>query len=281
LLAVSVLIFSAHLLQPERSDIHTASSQKFRTGSASSVRILAGIPVLGRGIVRVHFPGACSRLSRGGVFQSETLRPRSSQLDRILACSSPRIRSFRILIGWHGGMLGASVHDIRRKLLSTVGADRCFARARDDIDMLIHELHARRGRSDTFEVGGRISRSTLRNGKRSGAKLGPTRSISRRSGSRNVGKREKSSFRLKNHLRSLFRPRGKTRATRAVERASAAAAGSQTGFETTPAVEEIFIPPSITPGDSSVPDTILSEEFPDEPSKPVRFRSRRRSIPTN
>ena len=50
--------------------------------------------------------------------------------------------------------------------------------------------------------------------------------------------------------------------------AAAAAAGSQTGFETTPAAEEIFIPPSITPGDSSVPDTIISDEFPDEPSKP-------------
>ena len=266
LLAISVLIFLC-LISYNQSDptFNTASSQKVQNWIGVVGANLAEALFSAVGIVAYIFP-ALLALIAWRVFQSETLRPRVSQLIGF-SLFVASISALANLIGWHGGMLGALFTTYSVRLLSTVGATvLLFAFATTSILLITNfTLTWAFGH---FEVGWENFKIHFAEwkAKRREARSEAINLAKERQEKRREAREEKPP--IKDSPTISIPETRKTRATKAVEMSAAVAAGSQKGFETTPGGEELFVPPSITPGDSSVPDTILSEEFPDEPSKP-------------
>src|SRR5215217_1000547 len=121
LLAVSVLIFLCLVsYNPSDPTFNTASSQKVQNWIGVVGANLAEALFSAVGIIAYIFP-ALLALIAWRVFQSESLRPRISQIIGF-SLFVASLSSLSNLIGWHGGMLGALVTTYSLRLLSTVGA---------------------------------------------------------------------------------------------------------------------------------------------------------------
>src|SRR4029453_1816100 len=116
LLAVSVLIFLC-LISYNQSDptFNTASSQKVQNWIGVVGANLAEALFSAVGIVAYIFPGLLALIA-WRVFQSESLRPRLSQIIgfSLIVASVSALAS---MIGWHGGMLGALLMTYSVRLL--------------------------------------------------------------------------------------------------------------------------------------------------------------------
>ncbi len=266
LLAVSVLIFLCLIsYNPSDPTFNTASSQKIQNWIGVVGANLAEALFSAVGIIAYIFP-ALLALIAWRVFQSETLRPRISQLIGF-SLFVASISALANLIGWHGGILGALFTTYAVKLLSTVGATVLLLALATTSILLITNFTLTWAFGH-FEVGWENFKIHFAEwkAKRREARSEAINLAKERQEKRREAREEKVP--IKDSPTISIPETRKTRATKAVEMSAAAAAGSEKGFETTPVVEEVFVPPSITPGDSSVPDTIISEEFPDEPSQP-------------
>ena len=257
LLAVAVLIFLC-LISYNGSDptFNTASSQKVQNWIGVVGANVAEALFSAVGLVAYIFP-ALIALIAWRVFQAENLKPRLSQIvgyTLVVASASALVT----LIGWHGGLLGAVVATYSVRLLSTVGAAIFLAALATTSILLISnftlawafshlevawgnlkihygEWKAKRREARSEEINLAKERSEKRRGAREALRDAPTISIPE---SR------------------------KTKASKSVELAAAAAAGTSgrlNPFETTPALPDEGPPPSIIPPET-VPDTVFSDE---------------------
>src|SRR5215203_1757396 len=121
LLAISVLIFLCLIsYNPSDPTFNTASSQKVQNWIGVVGANLAEALFSAVGLVAYIFP-ALLALIAWRVFQSESLRPRVSQIIGF-SLFIASVAALSSLIGWHGGMLGALIATYSVRLLSTVGA---------------------------------------------------------------------------------------------------------------------------------------------------------------
>ncbi|MEO8041397.1 MAG: DNA translocase FtsK [Acidobacteriota bacterium] len=254
LLAVSVLIFLC-LISYNTSDptFNTASSQKIQNWIGVVGANLAEALFSAVGIVAYIFP-ALLALIAWRVFQSETLRPRISQIIGF----SLFVASFAALssmVGWHGGVLGALLTTYAVRLLSTVGATVLLLALATTSALLITNFtltwvfgHFEVG-WENFKIHFGEWKAKRREARSEQINLAKERQEKRR------GAREEKS--LKDSPTISIPESRKTKASRSVELAAAAAAGAGNPFETSKAIEELVTPPSITPQET-VPETIIS-----------------------
>jgi S-DNA-T family DNA segregation ATPase FtsK/SpoIIIE len=255
LLAVSVLIFLC-LVSYNTSDptFNTASSQKVQNWIGVVGANLAEALFSAVGIVAYIFP-ALLALIAWRVFQSVGLRPRVSQIIgfSLFVASASALSS---LIGWHGGMLGALLTTYSVRLLSTVGATVLLLALATTSVLLITNFtltwvfgHFEVG-WENFKIHFAEWKAKRREARSEQINLAKERQEKRR------GAREEKS--LKDSPTISIPESRKTRASKSVELAAAAAAGAENPFETSKAVaDELVTPPSITPQET-VPDTIIS-----------------------
>ncbi|MEP6704337.1 MAG: DNA translocase FtsK 4TM domain-containing protein, partial [Acidobacteriota bacterium] len=211
------------------------------------------------GLVAYIFP-ALLALIAWRVFQSESLRPRISQVlgFSLFAASVSALSS---LIGWHGGMVGALFATYAVRLLSTVGAT-VFLLALATTSVLLITNFTLTWAFAHFEVGWENFKihfagwkAKRREARTEQINLAKGREEKRR------GAREENTL-TDSPTISIPESR-KTRASKAIELAAAGALTSlgQNPFETSSSTaEELSAPPSITPSER-VPDTIVSGEI--------------------
>jgi S-DNA-T family DNA segregation ATPase FtsK/SpoIIIE len=259
LLAVSVLIFLC-LISYNTSDptFNTASSQKVQNWIGVVGANLAEALFSAVGLVAYIFP-ALLALIAWRVFQSVGLRPRVSQIIgfSLFVASMSALSS---LIGWHGGMLGALLTTYSVRLLSTVGATVLLLALATTSALLITNFtltwvfgHVEVG-WENFKIHFGEWKAKRREARSEQINLAKERQEKRR------GAREDKS--LKESPTISIPESRKTKASKSVELATAAAAGAENPFETSKAIaEELVTPPSITPQET-VPDTIISGEGP-------------------
>ncbi|PYS98417.1 MAG: cell division protein FtsK [Acidobacteria bacterium] len=208
-------------------------------------------------VVAYVFP-ALLALIAWRVFQSESLRPRISQVIgfSFLIVSTCALTA---LIGGRdsglGGIVGAATTEASVGLLGTVGATVLLLALATTSILLITNFTLTWAFGH-FEVGWENLKIHFAEWK---AKRREARADQINLAKERQEKRREA-LEAPNDSPTISIPASrKTKATKAVEMAAAAAAGSQKGFETTPAAEELFVPPSITPQER-VPDTIISDE---------------------
>jgi S-DNA-T family DNA segregation ATPase FtsK/SpoIIIE len=258
LLAVSVLMFLC-LISYNQADptFNTASSQKVQNWIGVVGANLAEALFSVVGLVAYIFP-ALLALIAWRVFQSESLRPRVSQIIGF-SLFVASVSALASLIGWHGGMLGALITTYSVRLLSTVGATVLLLALATTSVLLITNFtltwvlgHFEVG-WENFKIHFAEWKAKRREARSEQINLAKGRQEKRR------GARE-----ALNESPTISIPESrKTRASKSIELAAAAAVSSvgQNPFETSNAADdEIVVPPSITPSES-VPDTILSGEI--------------------
>ncbi|MEO8574777.1 MAG: DNA translocase FtsK 4TM domain-containing protein, partial [Pyrinomonadaceae bacterium] len=247
LLAVSVLIFLCLIsYNPSDPTFNTASSQKVQNWIGVVGANFAEALFSAVGLVAYIFP-ALLALIAWRVFQSESLRPRVSQIIgfSLFVASVAAISS---LIGWHGGMLGALITTYTVRLLSTVGATvLLFALATTSV-LLITNFTLTWAFAH-FEVGWENLKIHFAEWK---AKRREARSeqinLAKERQEKRRGAREEKVL-VDSPTISIPESR-KTKASKSLELAAAAAGSSivQNPFETSNVVqEELSTPPSITP----------------------------------
>ena len=261
LLALSVLIFLC-LISYNTSDptFNTASSQKVQNWIGVVGANVAEALFSAVGIVAYIFP-ALLALIAWRVFQSEYLKPRISQIIGFTLVVAS-VSAIANLIGWHGGLLGALLATYSVRLLSVVGgAIFLIALATTSVLMISNftlawafsHLELAWGNMMIHYAGWKAKRREARSGE---INLAKERSEKRRGAREERGLKESPTI-------SIPESR-KTKASKSVELAAAAAAGrGQNPFETTPDFPDESPPPSIVPPEA-VPDTVM-ESFPSEP----------------
>lgn len=257
LLAVSVLIFLC-LVSYNTSDptFNTASSQKVQNWIGVVGANLAEALFSAVGIIAYIFP-ALLALIAWRVFQSVGLRPRVSQVIGF-SLFVASVSALSSMIGWHGGMLGALLTTYSVRLLSTVGATVLLLALATTATLLITNFtltwvfgHFEVG-WENFKIHFGEWKAKRREARSEQINLAKERLEKRR------GAREDKS--LKESPTISIPESRKTKASKSVELAAAAAAGFENPFETSKAIEdELIVPPSITPQET-VPDTIISHE---------------------
>jgi S-DNA-T family DNA segregation ATPase FtsK/SpoIIIE len=261
LLALSVLIFLC-LISYNTSDptFNTASSQKVQNWIGVVGANVAEALFSAVGIVAYIFP-ALLALIAWRVFQSEDLKPRISQIIGFTLVVAS-VSAIANLIGWHGGLLGALLATYSVRLLSVVGgAIFLIALATTSVLMISNftlawafsHLELAWGNMMIHYAGWKAKRREARSGE---INLAKERSEKRRGAREERGLKESPTI-------SIPESR-KTKASKSVELAAAAAAGAgQNPFETAPDFADESPPPSIVPPEA-VPDTVM-ESFPSEP----------------
>ena len=261
LLALSVLIFLC-LISYNTSDptFNTASSQKVQNWIGVVGANVAEALFSAVGVVAYIFP-ALLALIAWRVFQSENLKPRISQIIGFTLVVAS-VSAIANLIGWHGGLLGALLATYSVRLLSVVGgAIFLIALATTSVLMISNftlawafsHLELAWGNMMIHYAGWKAKRREARSGE---INLAKERSEKRRGAREERGLKESPTI-------SIPESR-KTKASKSVELAAAAAAGrGQNPFETTPDFPDESPPPSIVPPEA-VPDTVM-ESFPSEP----------------
>jgi DNA segregation ATPase FtsK/SpoIIIE, S-DNA-T family len=258
LLAVSVLIFLCLIsYNPSDPTFNTASSQKVQNWIGVLGANFAELLFSAVGIVAYIFPALLALIS-WRVFQSESLKPRVSQVVGFsLVVAS--VAALSSLIGWHGGLLGALLTTYSVRLLSTVGA-AIFLLALATTSILLITNFTLTWAVGHFEVGWENLKIHFGEwcAKRREARSEQINLAKEHFEKRRGAREEKG---LKDSPTISIPESRKTRATKSVELATAAAAGSELNpFDTAPALSgELSAPPSITPVES-VPDTIISGE---------------------
>ena len=261
LLAVSVLIFLCLVsYDPSDPTFNTASSQPVQNWigvvGANIAEALFSIV----GLVAYIFP-ALLALIAWRVFQSESLRPRISQIIGFSLIVAS-VAALANLIGWHVGVAGALLATYSVRLLSTIGAAIFLFSLATAAALLISNFTLAWVFSHLEVAWGNFMihfaewKAKRREARSDQISLAKERQEKRR-GARE--EREENAVLVDAPTISIPESR-KTRAGKA-ERATAAAATS-TGvnpFETTPALTDEMPPPSIVPGES-VPDTVISGE---------------------
>ena len=260
LLAVSVLMFLC-LISYNQADptFNTASSQKVQNWIGVVGANLAEALFSAVGLVAYIFP-ALLALIAWRVFQSESLRPRVSQIIGF-SLFVASVSALASLVGWHGGMLGALITTYSVRLLSTVGATVLLMALATTSVLLITNFtltwafgHFEVG-WENFKIHFAEWKAKRREARSEQINLAKSREEKRR------GAREEKA--LKESPTISIPESRKTKESKSIELAAAAAVSSvgQNPFETSNAVDdEVFVPPSITPSES-VPDTILSGEI--------------------
>ncbi|HKP68727.1 MAG TPA: DNA translocase FtsK 4TM domain-containing protein, partial [Pyrinomonadaceae bacterium] len=264
LLAVSVLIFLC-LISYNTSDptFNTASSQKIHNWIGVVGANVAEALFSAVGLVAYIFP-ALLALIAWRVFQSENLKPRVSQIIGFTLVVAS-VASLANLIGWHGGLLGALVATYSVRLLSVVGgAIFLTALATTSILMISNFTLAWAFSHLELAWGNFMIHYAEWKAKRREARSGEINLAKERSEKRRGVREERAA--LKDSPTISIPESRKTRASKSVELAAAAAAGSGglNPFETTPGLPpDEAPPPSIIPPES-VPDTLL-ESLASEP----------------
>ncbi|HEX6124332.1 MAG TPA: DNA translocase FtsK [Pyrinomonadaceae bacterium] len=270
LLAISVLIFLCLVsYDPSDPTFNTASSQKVQNWIGVVGANLAELLFSTVGLVAYIFP-ALLALIAWRVFQSESLRPRISQVIGFTLIVAS-IAALANLIGWHGGIFGALLATYSVRLLSTVGGAIFLVALATTAALMISnftlawvfshlevawgnfkihyaEWKAKRREARSEQINLAKEREEKRRGAREGkAALADTPTISiPESRKTRVGKAEKAN-------------------------AAAATSAGVDPFETSPALLDEGPPPSITPNET-VPDTILSGQLTNDvrdPSGPI------------
>ena len=259
LLAISVLIFLC-LISYNQSDptFNTASSQRVQNWIGVVGANVAEALFSAVGLVAYIFP-ALLALIAWRVFQSESLRPRVSQvLGFSLIVAS--VSALASLVGWHGGILGALIATYSVRLLSTVGATIFLLALATTSVLLISNFTLTWAFSHLEVAWGNLQiHFDEWKAKRRQARSGEI-NLAKERGEKRRGAREEKAT-LKDSPTISIPESRKTKATKTVELAAAAAATSVgvNPFETSPALPDELPPPSIIPADA-VPDTIISEQ---------------------
>jgi len=258
LLAISVLIFLCLIsYNPSDPTFNTASSQKVQNWIGMVGANLAEALFSAVGLVAYIFP-ALLALIAWRVFQSESLRPRVSQVIgfTLVVASAASLSN---LIGWHGGVLGALLATYSVRLLSTIGAAIfLFALATTSV-LLISNFTLTWAFSHLEVAWGnfRIHYAEWK-AKRRAARSDQINLAKERLEKRRGVREERVA--LKDSPTISIPESRKTRATKSAEFAAAAAtAGGPDAFETSPEFPDELPRPSITPSEK-VPDTIVSNE---------------------
>ncbi|HVF30934.1 MAG TPA: DNA translocase FtsK 4TM domain-containing protein [Pyrinomonadaceae bacterium] len=261
LLAVSVLIFLC-LISYNQSDptFNTASSQRVQNWIGVVGANLAEALFSAVGLVAYIFP-ALMALIAWRVFQSESLRPRLSQVIGF-SLVVVSVSSLASLVGWHGGILGALVATYSVRLLSTVGAIVFLIALATTSILLISNFTLTWAFSHLEVAWGNLKiHYDEWKAKRREARSGEI-NLAKERGEKRRGAREEKAL---NDSPTISIPESRqTKATKAVELSAAAAAGTSVGvnpFETTPDLPEEAPPPSIAPSEK-IPDTIISDDIP-------------------
>lgn len=261
LLAISVLIFLCLIsYNPSDPTFNTASSQRVQNWIGVVGANVAEALFSAVGIVAYIFP-ALLALIAWRVFQSESLRPRVSQVIGFsLVITS--VAALASLIGWHGGILGALVTTYSVRLLSGVGA-AIFLLALATTSVLLISNFTLTWAFSHLEValGNFKIHYAEWKAKRREARSGEI-NLAKERGDKRRGAREERAA-LKDSPTISIPESRKTKATKAVELSAAAAAGTSPGgnpFETSPALPDEGPPPSIIPAEK-VPDTIVSDDI--------------------
>jgi S-DNA-T family DNA segregation ATPase FtsK/SpoIIIE len=267
LLAVSVLIFLC-LVSYNQSDptFNTASSQKVQNWigvvGANFAEALFSLV----GLVAYIFP-ALLALIAWRIFQSESLRPRVSQIVGFSLFVSS-VAALASLIGWHGGMLGALITTYAVRLLSTVGASVLLLALATTSVLLITNFTLTWAVAhfevawENFKIHFAEWKAKRREARSEQINLAKGRQEKRR------GAREEK---VLTDSPTIFIPESrKTKASKSLEMAAAAGSSMvQNPFDTSNAVaEELSAPPSITPQET-IPDTIISDGIVDRGSGPL------------
>ena len=258
LLAVSVLIFLCLIsYNPSDPTFNTASSQKIQNwigvvGANLSEALFSAV-----GLVAYVFP-ALLALIAWRVFQSESLRPRISQVIGFsLVVAS--VSALASLIGWHGGVLGALIATYSVRLLSTIGAAILLLALTTTSILLISNFTLTWAFSHLEVAWGnfRIHFAEWKAKRREGRS--DQINAAKERGEKRRGVREDKAA-LKDSPTISIPESRKTRATKTAEIATtvASTASGVNPFDTTPELPDEGPPPSIVPSES-VPDTILSE----------------------
>jgi S-DNA-T family DNA segregation ATPase FtsK/SpoIIIE len=262
LLAVSVLIFLCLIsYNPSDPTFNTASSQRVQNWIGVVGANVAEFLFSVVGIVAYIFP-ALLALIAWRVFQSESLRPRVSQVIGFsLVVTS--VAALASLIGWHGGILGSLVTTYSVRLLSGVGAAIFLLALATTSVLLISNFTLTWAFSHLEVAWGNFKihyaewKAKRREARSDEINLAKEREEKRR------GVREEKAA-LKDSPTISIPESRKTKATKAVELSAAAAAGATSAgvnpFETSPALPEEAAPPSIVPAET-VPDTIISDDI--------------------
>jgi S-DNA-T family DNA segregation ATPase FtsK/SpoIIIE len=267
LLAISVLIFLC-LISYDQADptFNTASSQNVRNWIGVVGANLAETLFSVVGIVAYIFP-ALLALIAWRVFQSESLRPRVSQVTGFTLVVAS-VAALANLVGWHGGILGALLATYSVRLLSTLGA-AIFLLALATTAVLLISNFTLTWAFSHLEVawGNFMIHFAEWKAKRREARSGQINLAKERQEKRR-GAREGREL-LKDAPTISIPESRKTKASRSIELANAAAAtGKTNAFETTPQLPDEAPPPSIVPPES-VPDTVVSGAISEPGSIPI------------
>ena len=254
LLAISVLVFLCLIsYDPSDPTFNTASSQKVHNWIGVVGANLAEVFFSAVGIVAYIFP-ALLALIAWRVFQSESLRPRLSQITGFTLIVAS-IAALANLIGWHGGMLGALLATYSVRLLSTAGATILLLALATTSILLITNFTLTWALGH-FEVGWENFKIHLAGWR---AKRREARSEEINLAKEREGRRRGAREGLKDSPTISIPESRKTRATKSIELATAI--GSDVGenpFDMANALAaELLTPPSITPAET-IPDTVFS-----------------------
>ena len=261
LLAVSVLIFLCLVsYTPSDPTFNTASSQKVQNWIGVVGANFAEALFSAVGLVAYIFP-ALLALIAWRVFQSESLRPRVSQIIGF-SLFVASVAALSSLIGWHGGMLGALITTYSVRLLSTVGATVLLIALATTSVLLITNFTLTWAFAH-FEVGWENVKIHFAEwkAKRREARSEQINLAKERQEKRRGAREEKV---LADSPTISIPESRKTKASKSRELAVAAGNSiAQNPFETSDVpLEELATPPSITPQET-VPDTIISDEIGD------------------
>jgi S-DNA-T family DNA segregation ATPase FtsK/SpoIIIE len=260
LLAISVLIFLCLIsYNPSDPTFNTASSQKVQNWIGVVGANFAEVLFSAVGLVAYIFP-ALLALIAWRVFQSESLRPRISQIIGF-SLFVASVTALSSLVGWHGGMLGALITTYSVRLLSTVGATVLLLALATTSVLLITNFTLTWAFAH-FEVGWENFKIHLAEwkAKRREARAEQINLAKGRQEKRRGAREEKV---LTDSPTISIPESRKTKASKSIELAAAAAGNSivQNPFETSKALaEELSAPPSITQQET-VPNTIISDDI--------------------
>jgi len=268
MLGISVLVFLS-LISADSSDWslngtglggnHKTQNWIGIVGAVTSDLLFQGV-----GIIAYIFP-ALLALIAWRVFQSESLRPRISQITGFTLIVAS-VSALANLIGWHGGMMGALLATYSVRLLSTVGAT-IFLLALATTSVLLITNFTLAWALGHFEFGWenlKIHFAGWR-AKRREARSDEINLAKEREGRRRGAREEKA---LKDSPTISIPESRKTTASRSVEIATGVAAiPGQNPFETANALDgELMTPPSIVPMET-VPDTVIVNEDSDSDAR--------------
>lgn len=261
LLGVSVLIFLS-LISWNSSDWSLNG-----TGLGGNHRTQNWIGVVGAvvsdlmfqviGIVAYVFP-ALLALIAWRVFQSESLRPRISQIVGFTFVVAS-VAALASIVGWHGGVVGALIVTYTVRLLSTVGAAILLTALTTISILLISNFTLTWAFSHLEVAWGNFKIHFAEWGKKRREARSEHITLAKERSEKRKGAREDKAA-LKDAPTISIPESRKTRVSKSTEMSAAAAAavGGVNPFETTPELPDEAAPPSIVPPDA-VPDTVFSD----------------------